>query len=549
MGKRNSTTNTVDLPGPESHEAATLGQRLGGHLRGALAGIIAAGVLFAVAEILSTFFKTVSSPLTSVGSTFIDFTPAWMKNFAIATFGTNDKTVLLLSMMVAAVVLSALAGVVARKHLVAGAAMVTAFAVVMAACIITRTGANVLQLIPLLAGTLAGLWALKFLTTATAKPSTTKTSSTSSAAGSAAAAATSGQPNRRAFLVRSAALVGVAVVLGAGAKVLSSARNTAQQVRAALKLPAAKTKAAALPAGVQSSVTGVAPFVTPNSDFYRIDTALIVPQVDPNDWSLRIHGMVEKEITMSFSDLLAEDLTEAYVTLTCVSNVVGGNLVGNAKWLGFPIREVLARAKPTAGADMVLSTSVDGFSASTPLPVLQDGRNAMLAVGMNGEPLPLNHGFPVRMVVPGLYGFVSATKWVVDLEVTTFAKKAGYWSTRGWSTHGPIKTSSRVEVPRAFARIPAGRVAIGGSAWAQQHGISKVEIQLDNGAWQPAELAAEASVDTWRQWQFIWNGAPAGTHNVKVRAYDTSGRLQIEQQAPPEPDGSTGWHNITFTVV
>ncbi|MGA7203176.1 MAG: molybdopterin-dependent oxidoreductase [Specibacter sp.] len=546
MGKR-SSTSTLDRP--DAADPASRGQRVRGHLKGAVAGVIAAGVLFAVAEILSTFFKSVSSPLTSVGSTFIDFTPAWMKNFAIATFGTNDKTVLLLSMMVAAVFLSALAGVVARKKLLAGAAMVTAFAVVMAVCIITRSGANAAQLIPLLVGTLAGLWALRFLTTAATKRSAPSTSPTGSSAGSAADAATAGQANRRTFLIRSAALVGVAVVLGAGAKALSTVRNTAQQVRDALKLPAAKTKAAVLPAGVQSTVTGVVPFVTPNANFYRIDTALIVPQVDPTEWSLRVHGMVENEITMSFDQLLAEDLTEAYVTLTCVSNVVGGNLVGNAKWLGFPIREVLARAKPTAGADMVLSTSIDGFSASTPLPVLQDGRDAMLAVGMNGEPLPLNHGFPVRMVVPGLYGFVSATKWVVDLEVTTFAKKAGYWSTRGWSTHGPIKTSSRVEVPSALARVPAGRVAIGGSAWAQQHGISKVEIQLDNGAWQPAELSAEASVDTWRQWQFIWNGATAGSHNVRVRAYDTAGKLQIEQQAPPEPDGSTGWHSITFTVV
>ena len=268
------------------------------------------------------------------------------------------------------------------------------------------------------------------------------------------------------------------------AAVLSTTRNAANAVRDALKLPAPKIKAAALPAGVQSPVDGVTPFVTPNADFYRIDTALIVPEIDPSSWELRVHGMVEEEFTMAFDELLGSELIESYVTLTCVSNVVGGNLAGNAKWLGFPLREVLARAKPKDGADMVLSTSIDGFSASTPLPVLQDGRDAMLAVGMNGEPLPLSHGFPVRMVVPGLYGFVSATKWVVDLEVTTFAEKAGYWTSRGWSSHGPIKTASRVEVPRALGRVPAGKVSIGGSAWAQTKGISKVEIQLDDGAWQ-----------------------------------------------------------------
>ncbi|MGP9502201.1 molybdopterin-dependent oxidoreductase [Specibacter sp. AOP5-B1-6] len=514
---------------------------------GALAGVISAGVLFATAELLAAFFGPAASPLTSVGSTFIDFTPAWLKDFAIATFGTNDKLVLLISLVVAAAVLAAVAGVVGRRNFRAGAAMVLGFAVVMALCIITRAGAGPLDLFPLLLGAAAGLWALRFLTPATGPsgaagpPATGTAESPTTTAGAV--------PSRRTFLVRSAAVAGAAVVLGFGGTMLSTARNTAIAVRQALKLPAAKTRAAPLPAGVQAPVEGVTPFVTPNTDFYRIDTALHVPVIEPSTWELRVHGMVEEEFTLGFDELLAEDLIESYVTLTCVSNVVGGNLAGNAKWLGYPLREVLARAKPTAGADMVLSTSSDGFSASTPLPILQDSRDAILAVGMNGEPLPLEHGFPVRMVVPGLYGYVSATKWVVDLEVTTFAEKAGYWTSRGWSSHGPIKTASRVEVPRALARVPAGTVAIGGSAWAQTKGISKVEVQLDDGDWQLAELAAEASVDTWRQWSFIWDGATTGTHQVRVRAYDADNERQIEEQAPPAPDGSSGWHSITFTVT
>ncbi len=520
---------------------------------GALTGIISAGALFAVAELVSAFFGPVASPLASVGSTFIDFTPGWLKNFAIATFGTNDKMVLLISMAVAAAVLAAAAGVVARRNLRAGSAMVLGFALVMALSIITRAGAGVFDLVPLLLGTGAGLWALRYLTVAAPDSAFGQGAPLErpTAAGTTAEPATDAapSPSRRAFLLRSAAVAGVAVVVGFGGTLLSGTRNAAIAVREALKLPAAKTKAAPLPAGVQSPVEGVTPFVTPNTDFYRIDTALIVPEIDPANWELRVHGMVENEFTLGFDELLAADLIETYVTLTCVSNVVGGNLVGNAKWLGYPLREVLARAKPTAGADMVLSTSIDGFSASTPLPVLQDSRDAILAVGMNGEPLPLDHGFPVRMVVPGLYGFVSATKWVVDLEVTTFAEKAGYWTSRGWSSHGPIKTSSRIEVPRALARIPAGTVAIGGSAWAQTKGISKVEVQIDNGDWQAAELADEASVDTWRQWSFAWEGAAAGSHTVRVRAYDSDGKLQIEDQARPEPDGSTGWHSMTFTVV
>ena len=237
------------------------------------------------------------------------------------------------------------------------------------------------------------------------------------------------------------------------------------------------------------------------------------------------------------------------MTLACVSNEVGGNLVGNATWLGLPLREVLARARPLPGADMVLSTSVDGFTASTPLPVLQDGRNALLAVGMNGEPLPVEHGFPVRMVVPGLYGYVSATKWVVDLEVTTFAQQTAYWTSRGWSSHGPVKTASRIEVPRGGAQVSGGKVALGGSAWAQHRGISKVEVQIDGGPWLGAQLAAEASLDTWRQWSFIWDGATAGSHTARVRAYDGAGALQVSADAPPAPDGATGWHSIDFTVA
>lgn len=544
MGKPSTTTRRTNR-----RSSRRTSQR--GTAAGALAGIIAAGILFAVAELASAFFGTAASPLASVGSTFIDFTPAWLKNFAIATFGTNDKLVLLISLALAAAVLAAVAGVVARRSPRAGSALVLGFALVMALSIITRSGAGALDLIPLLLGTAAGLWALRFLTAAdrSDNPGSPMASPTPEPTPAAGGGDTPAGTSRRTFLLRSAAVAGVAVVVGVGGTLLTGARNTAVAVRQALKLPAPKTKAAPLPAGVQAPVDGVTPFVTPNNDFYRIDTALIVPEIDPSTWELRVHGMVENEFTLGFDELLAADLTESYVTLTCVSNVVGGNLAGNAKWLGYPLREVLARAKPKAGADMVLSTSIDGFSASTPLPVLQDSRDAMLAVGMNGEPLPLEHGFPVRMVVPGLYGFVSATKWVVDLEVTTFAEKAGYWTSRGWDSHGPIKTASRIEVPRALARVPSGKVAIGGSAWAQTEGISKVEVQLDGGQWQPAQLAAEASVDTWRQWSYTWEGAQAGSHTARVRAYDADGQLQIEDQAPPEPNGSTGWHSMTFTVV
>jgi DMSO/TMAO reductase YedYZ molybdopterin-dependent catalytic subunit len=286
----------------------------------------------------------------------------------------------------------------------------------------------------------------------------------------------------------------------------------------------------------------------PNADFYRIDTTLVTPQVDASTWQLRIHGLVEQPVTLSFEELLRSPLVERDVTLMCVSNVVGGDLVGNARWLGLPIKGLLERAKPLPDADMVLSKSADGFTASTPLDVLLDGRDALLAIGMNGEPLPVEHGFPARLVVPGLYGFVSATKWVVDLEVTRFDRKQAYWTSRGWSAQAPVKTESRIDVPRDGADLKAGPIAIAGVAWAQHRGIDAVEVRIDDGGWQPARLAEVPSTDTWRQWVLVWEGATAGKHTVSVRATDGTGAVQTEQKAPPPPDGATGWHTIEVFV-
>uniref|UniRef100_UPI0013E97431 molybdopterin-dependent oxidoreductase n=1 Tax=Cellulomonas endophytica TaxID=2494735 RepID=UPI0013E97431 len=304
--------------------------------------------------------------------------------------------------------------------------------------------------------------------------------------------------------------------------------------------------AQALGAHRQARVRG-GQVVTPNDAFYRIDTAFVVPTIDPSGWSLRVHGLVEREVVLTWEDLLGESLVEAWVTLACVSNEVGGDLVGNARWLGLPVRGLLARAGMREGADMVLSTSSDGFTASTPLEALTDDRDALLAVGMNGEPLPYEHGFPARLVVPGLYGYVSATKWVVDLEVTRFADRTAYWTDRGWSERGPVKTASRIEVPRAGAEVPAGTVAVGGTAWAQHRGVTGVEVQVDDGPWQPAVLAGEISVDTWRQWSFRWEATP-GQHVLRVRASDPDGP-QTGDVARVVPDGATGWHTVVVRVV
>ena len=293
------------------------------------------------------------------------------------------------------------------------------------------------------------------------------------------------------------------------------------QARADVTVPPVPTPVVVPPAA-SLDVPGITPYVVPNRDFYRIDTALVVPQMDTRGWRLRVHGLVDQEVEIDWDTLLSKPMQQALVTLTCVSNEVGGDLAGNAVWTGWPIRELLALAGPQPGADMVLSTSVDGFTAGTPLEALTDDRNALLAVAMNGEPLPVEHGFPVRMVVPGLYGYVSATKWVVDLKVTTFAADVAYWTPRGWSARGPIKTASRIDVPASGGQVKAGRVAVAGVAWAQHRGIRAVEVRVDDGPWQQARLAAEPSVDAWRQWVLEWD-APKGNHTLTVRAVDGTG--------------------------
>jgi DMSO/TMAO reductase YedYZ molybdopterin-dependent catalytic subunit len=509
----------------------------------ALAGVVAAAVVLSVAELAGAFFTARATPVIALGSTFIDFTPPWMKDFAIATFGTNDKAALFVGMGLTIFLLACVLGVVAFRQWALGVAGVLLMGTVIVASVVTRAGVKPIDAIPTVLGTVAGLVVLRLLTALLSRTGTRPETPADTAVADQAHHGT----NRRRFFAAAGITAAAAGIAATGGRLLSAARSNIAQARDALQLPTPVKAAAAIPAGVQSPVAGVTPWVTPNGDFYRIDTALSVPEINADDWELRVHGLVEEEMRLTFQDLLDADLIESHITLTCVSNPVGGSLAGNAKWLGLPLREVLRRARPTAGADMVLSTSIDGFSASTPLEVLQDDRDAILAIGMNGEPLPLEHGYPVRMVVPGLYGFVSATKWVVDLEVTRFADSKAYWTQRGWSERGPIKTMARVDVPKSFAKVPAGRTAIGGTAWAQTRGITKVEVQIDNGGWADATLSAEASVITWRQWSYEWDATP-GPHYIKVRATDGTGEVQTDQRAEPVPDGASGWQSVMVTV-
>jgi DMSO/TMAO reductase YedYZ molybdopterin-dependent catalytic subunit len=318
--------------------------------------------------------------------------------------------------------------------------------------------------------------------------------------------------------------------------------------RAAVGTVTPSAPAPPAPAGSDFAADGTPRFLTANKDFYRVDTALTVPRVRAEDWRLRIHGLVDKEISFGFQDIRQRSLVERAVTLTCVSNEVGGEYVSNANWVGVPIRDLLLEAGVKPGSDQLFSTSVDGFTAGTPVDALLDpNRGAMLAIGMNGEALPIEHGFPARMVVPGLYGYVSATKWVVDWELTTFDARQAYWVPRGWSAKGPIKTESRIDNPQDGTKVRGGRVTVAGIAWAQHTGISKVEVRLDGGGWQEAELAAEVSPDTWRMWR-IFLDVRSGDHHVSVRATDHTGYTQTGQEADPAPDGATGWHTVSFSA-
>ena len=353
-------------------------------------------------------------------------------------------------------------------------------------------------------------------------------------------------PGRRRFLVASGAAAGGAALAALAGRELN-ARQSVTQARATIRIPAPAEPAPPLAAGTDLHIPELSSFITPNSTFYRVDTAIVLPQVDPTHWQLRIHGMVEREVTISFDELLHKPLIEHYVTLTCVSNPVAGPYIGNAKWLGASLASIIRSARPKAGATQLLCTSVDGFTSGTPIEVVLDGREALLAVAMNGSALPVEHGFPARMVVPGLYGYVSATKWVTDINVTTFGAQTAYWAQRGWSQEGPIKTESRIDVPLSGATVKPGRTAVAGVAWAQHTGIDAVHVRVDAGAWQQATLAKVPGIDTWRQWVWYWDATP-GSHVIEARATDASGYTQTANQAPTEPNGAPGYPANTVTV-
>jgi DMSO/TMAO reductase YedYZ molybdopterin-dependent catalytic subunit len=501
----------------------------------ALAGAVSGALFVTVAEVVALVVAREASPLIAVGSFVVDIVPRWAKEFAIEVFGSNDKLFLLTSLGVATFVAAAVAGVLELWHRWVGGALFVIAGAAAVAATVTRADASALAFLPPAIGAVAGAAAVRSLVAALRRWRNTL--------GDGAEAGV----DRRRFLLLTGAGAVIAVIAGAGSRIGSAATSSIASVRAALHLPAPASRVQ-VPDGADLRLPGLSPLFTPNADFYRVDTALSVPAIDPSGWRLTVDGLIEQRVELTFRELLAMGLQEYAITLTCVSNQVGGDLVGNARWLGVPVREVLARARPRHGADMVLSRSIDGFTASTPLSALTDpGRDAILAVGMNGEPLPLEHGFPVRMVVPGLYGYVSATKWLTELKVTTFAADEAYWTPRGYSPKAPIKLSSRIDTPRIDKPLAAGPTTIAGVAWAQTVGIAKVEVQIDGGPWQEATLATAINTDTWVQWSLGWD-ATTGSHTLAVRATDRAGRLQEERRTPIAPNGSTGWQSTLVRV-
>jgi len=504
------------------------------------AGVVSALAGWAVAEVLAVFVGAASSPFFAVGSWVIDLTPPGFKEWVIGLFGTGDKLVLFVVLGVLVVALAGAAGILELVRRPFGAVLLGVLGFVALVAVFTRADATYWWLLPTVAGTLVGVYVL--VRAIDRLNAWTRASEPSRVPG------TGGGPARRSFLAFGIGVGAVAVVAGVVARTVNAGSAAIANARASLKLPAPVKPAPAIPAGSDLHLAGLTPYITPNADFYRIDTALQIPGIDPDTWKLTVGGMVAAPQSLTFAQLLALPLEEHTITLACVSNEVGGDLVGNATWLGYPVRKLLAKAHPDASADMVLSRSVDGFTAGTPLGVLTDiGTDALIAVGMNGKPLPLEHGFPVRMVVPGLYGYVSATKWLTELTVTTFAKAQGYWTDKGWSAKGPIKTASRIDRPRDGATIADGRYSVAGVAWDQHTGIRTVEVRVDDGPWQQARLAETTSADTWRQWVWEWD-ASGGDHVLQVRATNADGSTQTSAAAPPAPNGATGWHSVNVHV-
>ncbi|MCB0906896.1 MAG: molybdopterin-dependent oxidoreductase [Nocardioidaceae bacterium] len=493
----------------------------------ALAGITAALVGAASGHLVAAYVDPAASPVLAVGSTVIDLTPTPLKEWAVARLGTADKPVLVGAVLVGTLLLAAAAGLVTRRSRAGGAGLLVGLAAVAGVAALSRPAAQTLDAVPAVVTAVVGAAVLLGITRP--HPATTAVEDPAG-------------PSRRGLLALG---LGLAVALAGAGEWVSRARGGPSSVA----LPAPSDPAPPLPAGLEGRFSGISDLQTPSDDFYRVDTRLVLPSIDVDGWRLTIDGDVDRTVDLGFADLVAMPLVERDITLTCVSNEVGGKYVGSARWLGVPLRDVLdLTGIDRTAADQILSTDVDGFTISTPLEVALDGRDTLLAVGMNGSPLPQAHGFPVRLVTPGLYGFVGSTKWLRRLTLTTYDAAQAYWTDRGWATDAPIKIASRIDTPRPLSTADAGDVVVGGVAWAQHRGIGLVEVSVDDGPWQRATLGPDVGIDYWRQWFFRWPAEP-GQHTLASRATTVDGEVQTERRASPFPDGSSGVQQVVVNVA
>jgi DMSO/TMAO reductase YedYZ molybdopterin-dependent catalytic subunit len=501
-------------------------------LRHGAYGVLATLVGLAAAHLVAAFTVPAASPVLAVGSTVIDLVPTPLKEFAIRQFGSADKLVLVGSVTVVVLLLAAVAGVIARRRETVGLLILVGLAGVAGVLAVLRPQSGPLDVLPALvaaATASTSLWWLHRVDDRTPSGPSNRVDG----------------PTRRGVVLASGGLAAAAVTMGALGRWVTSYRLGGTDVA----LPTPTDPAPALPTGLEKKYPGISPLQTPVGEFYRVDTRLTIPAVDVDSWTLTIDGDVEREVTLTFADLTAMDTIERDITLTCVSNEVGGPYIGSARWLGVPLKDILDRAGIDATkADQILSTDVDGMTISTPLDVALDGRDAMIAIGMDGGPLPRTNGFPARMVVPGLYGFVSACKWITRMTLTTYDAQQAYWTERKWAIDAPIKISSRIDTPKPLSDSDAGKVIIGGVAWAQHVGIDKVEVRVDGEAWKPATLGPQVNNDYWRQWYFEWDATP-GQHFISSRATNKDGDVQTDVRMTPFPEGSSGLQEIAVNVA
>jgi DMSO/TMAO reductase YedYZ molybdopterin-dependent catalytic subunit len=504
--------------------------------QGPVLGLLATAAGLAAAELVVGLVQGSSSPVVPVGQVFIDLVPRSLKNWAIETFGTNDKAVLVVGALVVVLVVGVTVGILATRGARSAAYAITGVVGFLGAyAVLTRPDPTLSKLLPTIVGTSVSIAVLWYLAP---RPRTAGPTAHDSSGPQ-----TMGVDRRR--FVGGAIGIGSAAVLAGGVGRMLQQRFEVSGERDSIALPVPESPGIVLPTDAELGIEGLTPFVTPIKDFYRIDTALVVPQVSKDSWKLKIGGMVDNPLEITFADLLARPQIERYITLSCVSNPVGGGYIGNAVWQGVLLKDILEEAGVQVGATQVVSRSVDGWTAGTPTEVIMDGRDAMLAIAMNGEPLPARNGYPVRMVVPGLYGYVSATKWVTDIELTRWEDYDAYWVPRGWSKEGPIKTMARIDAPRQ--RDHVGEVVVGGVAWAIHRGVSRVQIRLDGGEWLDAELGGAPSNDTWVQWVRRIRPDP-GKHLIEARAFDGDGVPQTEEYAPVAPNGAQGYPRLTINV-